>query len=360
MKISIIIPVKKINYYITQETIPAIKKQSYKNWELIVVVDKAETVTVNKLTIGQLKKNKLAKKNQLKKQKIKKCIFIISSWPKTGPADKRDLAAQKASGEIIAFLDDDAYPSKNWLKNAAKYFGNKNKNKKLAAVCGPGLTPPHDNQKQKIAGLFWQSWLGAAGAGTYRSRAEKKRLVDDYPSFNLIVRKKEFLAVDGFNSQYWPGEDTKLCHDLVYQLKKEIIYDPSILVYHHRREIFGPHLKQISRFGFQRGLFTKIFPKTSKRLVYFLPLIFFIGVMIGPILIIIWKKLGFNYLYKLTILLYLLSLALYLLPLLITGIMSTLKQKNFKIFPLLSATIFLSHFFYALNFAKGISKKIKK
>ena len=46
-KVSVIIPVKKINDYLRQETVPAILKQIYSNFEIIVLPDKP---TKEKLT----------------------------------------------------------------------------------------------------------------------------------------------------------------------------------------------------------------------------------------------------------------------------------------------------------------------
>ncbi len=48
-------------------------------------------------------------------------ITIIPTGP-VGPPLKRDIGAKKAKGEIIAFIDDDAYPRKDWLINAVKNF----------------------------------------------------------------------------------------------------------------------------------------------------------------------------------------------------------------------------------------------
>ena len=41
------------------------------------------------------------------------------------------------------------------------------------------------------------------------------KFVSDYPTVNLFVRKKIFLKVGGFVEDFWPGEDTKFCLDLV-------------------------------------------------------------------------------------------------------------------------------------------------
>ncbi|MCG2685994.1 glycosyltransferase, partial [Candidatus Parcubacteria bacterium] len=57
------------------------------------------------------------------------------------PAERRDLALEHTGGEILAFIDDDAYPPKGWLRNAVKHF----EDERVAAVGGPGVTPPGDS-----------------------------------------------------------------------------------------------------------------------------------------------------------------------------------------------------------------------
>ena len=276
--VSIIIPCKTKSD-LCPELLPAIKNQSYKNFEVLVVTDK--------LCPGD-------------------------------PATKRNWASKKAKGKLLAFIDSDAYPHPDWLKNAHHHLKRLSSN--LAAVCGPNLTPPQNNTYQKISGLVWSTWAGAGGAGVYRNRPQKTRFVTDYPSSNLIVKKSDFNKVKGFNTHFWPGEDTALCHDLVFKLRKKILYHPSIQVFHHRRPIFLPHLKQISRFGYHRGLFTKIFPKTSKLPGYFGPSILLIT------LPFIWPT--------------------YLPLLILTG----LYHRSLLLVP----AIFLTHLTYGLFFIKGL------
>lgn len=278
--ISIIIPCRK-KADLCPELLPALKNQTYKNFETIIVTD---TICAG------------------------------------SPAEKRDYALKITEGSdpsVLAFIDSDAYPDKNWLKNALTHL----RSAQVAAICGPGLTPPSDSLRQKISGLVWSIKIGA-GPYTYRNRREKSRFVDDYPSFNFLVKKKDFLAVNGFDTHFWPGEDTKLCHDLVYKLPKKILYHPDILVYHHRRPVWLPHLKQISRYGFQRGRFVRLFPRTSLRLVHFLPL--------------------------------LLPLVLPFYILLLT--LSSVYYRSL----LLAPTIFLTHLIYALYFLKGLLLPIDK
>jgi cellulose synthase/poly-beta-1,6-N-acetylglucosamine synthase-like glycosyltransferase len=314
--VSVVIPVKEIDDYLRQETLPAILRQIGIDLEIIIVTDQES-------------------KERFPKTKI------FPSWPKTGPADKRDLGVKRAIGEIIAFLDDDSYPKKDWLKNALRIFSQ---DSQIAGVCGPTLTPPHNNLRQKASGWVWASWLGSGGAGVYRCSPASRREVDDFPSVNLLVRKKDFWAVGGFDSQFWPGEDTKLCHDLVYKLGKKIIYYPSVLVYHHRQEVFLPHLRQISRYALHRGYFARILPQTSRRWGYFLPSLFFLGFIIGPFLAFINPILKFFYFG---------SMGIYLLALIFTALQVYFKEKDLVLTLLVMPSILITHLVYGALFIKG-------
>jgi len=195
---------------------------------------------------------------------------------KVRPAEKRDRGVHEAEGKIVAIIDDDAYPSPDWLTNAVKHFDDPT----VAAVGGPGVTPPSDNLRQKISGWIYDSRM-VSSEYVYRYRPGKMRDVDDYPTSSLILRKQDFLDAGGFDTAYWPGEDTILCLKLTHELKKRIVYDPEVLVYHHRREIFGQHLKQIKSYAIHRGFFAKKFPETSLKPSYFVPSIFAVFALFG-------------------------------------------------------------------------------
>ena len=319
---SVIIPVKEINDYLTKETIPKILSQSYQGFEIIILPDKKTS------------------------QKFPKTRIIPV---RGGPAKKRDLGAEESKGKILAFLDDDAYPSKNWLKSALKHFQKKNR---VAAVCGPGITPSQDNLQQKASGWVWSTWLGAGGAGVYRCVPKEKREVDDFPTFNLSIKKEDFLKVGGFDSHFWPGEDTKICLDLVHKIGKKIIYDPNVLVYHHRRALFLPHLRQVGNYGLHRGYFARVLPQTSARIGYLAPVFFALGLIIGvplsfanPVFFSIFASVIF----------------LYLLLLLKEGTWLFLREKNLKLSFLVMTGIFSTHFWYGLRFMQGyFSKNLKQ
>jgi len=230
------------------ECLEALKKQTYKNYEIILETDHPLKIKYPKLKIIDYKGKYIS------------------------PAKKRDHGVKIAKGEIVAFIDDDTQPKPNWLNSIVPHF----KDKKITGVGGPGITPPKVSWKEEASGWASASPIGA-GIYIYRFLPEKKRFVDDYPSMNLSVRRDDFLTVGGYDSNFWPGEDTKLCLDLTHKLNKKIIYEPKAVVYHHRRPILYSHLRQNGNFGLHRGFFAKILPATSFRLIYFLPSLMLLG-----------------------------------------------------------------------------------
>lgn len=274
-----------------------------------------------------------------KQAQDKAALNFIPTGP-VSPAKKRDKALEFAKGEILAFIDDDAYPTIDWLKNALGNF----KDEAVAAVGGPAVTPAQDSLKQKASGLIFSSFLVSADF-VYRYLPKHRREVDDYPSCNFLVRKSIMQALGGFDTNFWPGEDTKFCLDITKRLEKKIIYDPRVIVYHHRRPLFMPHLRQIINYALHRGYFSKKYPETSLKLVYFLPSIFVFGLFSGGIISLFSSPVR-------TMLFVILSL--YMLLVLIFSIPSKLY-----FIPLVFSGTILTHIAYGIYFIKGLfSRKL--
>lgn len=201
---------------------------------------------------------------------------------KVRPAEKRNIGIKAAKGEIVAFIDDDAYPDAHWIEYAVRYFGDET----VGAVGGPGVTPPNDPFLARIGGRVYDNLL-VSGNYRYRYKAGGvRRDVDDYPSCNLFVGKSLLDSFGGYRTDFWPGEDTLLCKDIV-DSGKRIVYDPWVVVCHHRRALFGPHLRQLGRYAFHRGYFVKRFPSNSLHLSYFVPSLFVLYLFVWAALVII-------------------------------------------------------------------------
>jgi len=244
-KVSIIIPLYVIEDRFFKD-LKKFDKLNYPNYEIIVVCDK--DINLNHSGIR----------------------FIKTGKKRTGPAEKRDIGIKVSKGEICAFIDDDAYPNTDWINSAVKWFMNGN----VVAVGGPGITPKEDSFWQKVGGSIIESFFCSGGV-QYRYVPTQKAFVVDYPAYNLFVKTKILRKVGGYDCNFYGGEDTFLCMKLIKH--GDIIYDPNVVVNHHRRSFPFQHLKQISNVGLHRGYFFKKFPKTSRTLFYLLPTLMTLG-----------------------------------------------------------------------------------
>ncbi len=192
--------------------------------------------------------------------------FVLSGAGRdTGPGEKRDLGMHAAHGDYFAFIDDDAVPRSDWLTEAMRLFSDAT----IGAVAGPGVTPPRSAWNEQVGGAFYESWLGS-GPYRYRFRPAPRRDVDDYPAYNLVVRREAAEHVKGWGTGFYGGEDTVICLALI-EAGWRIVYDPSVVVYHQRRPVLLRHLAQVGNVGMHRGYFVKAYPQTSLRFSYFLP-----------------------------------------------------------------------------------------
>lgn len=179
---------------------------------------------------------------------------------KVKPSVKRDIGIKQCKGEIVAFIDSDAYPSKQWISSAVNLFKNN-----IQAVCGPGILPPNSHWKEQVS-----DWVLRYLPYNYRVVPKQMRFVTDYPTFNLIVRKSILDKVGGFDCNYLTGEDTILCKKITDNGGK-ILYSPNVVVYHKRRPIYLPFLRQIATYAWHRGQFFKKGYGDSRKLVYMIP-----------------------------------------------------------------------------------------
>lgn len=247
--VSVVIACPRASAVLT-ECLEALAKQTYTPFEVLVLPDEEETLAAGSLNLRVIPTGKVR------------------------PAEKRNKGLAEAKGEIIAFIDDDAYPDCHWLEYGVREFGDPT----VGAVGGPGVTPPNDSCLARIGGRVYDNPL-ISGTYSYRYRAGGIcRDVDDYPSCNLFVRKSLLNTIKGYRTDFWPGEDTLLCKDIL-ETGARIFYSPWVIVYHHRRPLFAPHLRQLGRYAFHRGYFVKRYPSNSRHLAYFIPS-FFVGYLI--------------------------------------------------------------------------------
>jgi cellulose synthase/poly-beta-1,6-N-acetylglucosamine synthase-like glycosyltransferase len=304
------------NSWMLEESLSAMNRQTYREFEVIVLPD--------------------SEIEDLKRDNYSYDLRIIPTG-KVRPAEKRNIGIENVKGDIVAFIDDDAYADPSWLANAVKYFSEPS----IGGVGGPGVTPPGDSFFAKAGGRVYGN-VFVSGNYRYRYLAGRVRLdVDDYPSCNLFVRTDILRKIGGYRTDFWPGEDTLLCESIVLGEHKRIVYDPWVVVYHHRRRLFAAHLRQLGRYGFHRGYFVKRFPATSCKLSYFIPSLFVLALFFGAFVFLT----PFTFLH----ILYTVSFGIYLALITLSSI-----TLNLPMWITTVLGVFASHVCYGIRFMQGL------
>ena len=139
-------------------------------------------------------------------------VIVINS----GTISKlRNEGAKIASGKILAFIDADCVPHKNWLPNAVPHFEDKN----VACVGSEPLLPDEN-----------VTWVQKAWSTMKQKPVQSE--THWLSSCNFIVRKDVFDAVGGFDESLITCEDA----DIGYRIysKWKLVNDPSVSVVHLR------------------------------------------------------------------------------------------------------------------------------
>jgi GT2 family glycosyltransferase len=164
----------------------------------------------------------------------------------TGPvtiAAKRNRGAHASKAKYLAFIDSDAYPDAGWLSNGIAVLEGK---PDAAIAGGPDLPWPDETGWTRLIGLASRSPLISAKSA-YRKYRAQARDCPHLPSCNMIVRRDDYLRLEGMKENLRTGEDLDYC----YRVRADggrIIYQPDVAVFHRDRN-FRPFVLQRMVYG---------------------------------------------------------------------------------------------------------------
>jgi glycosyltransferase involved in cell wall biosynthesis len=165
-----------------------------------------------------------------------------------GLSSARNTGMRAASGEIIAYIDDDAYPDPHWLHYLAFAF----RNSSHVAIGGPNLPPPGDGP---IAECVAKSPGGPIHVLVHDDLAEH------IPGCNFVMRKSALEAIGGFDPVYRAaGDDVDVCWRL-QERGGTIGFHPAALVWHHRRNSLKAYWRQQKGYGKAEALLERKWPE---------------------------------------------------------------------------------------------------
>jgi len=205
------------NYLNLKEAVDSLVHQSYKVTEIIVVVDGVQTLADRISTAYADHKN-------VKVIKTEKGLSITQA---------RNVGIRAATGDIVAFTDDDAVPEKNWLECLVDTYQKTN-----ALAVGGKILPIWLSGKPEHlpAELYWL--VGVTHAGFAEEKVTEVRdAFGPNMSFKRAVFEKvgyfnENLGFSGRRTSYIQGEEPEFGLRMKKGLGRGVIYNPKAVVYH--------------------------------------------------------------------------------------------------------------------------------
>jgi glycosyltransferase involved in cell wall biosynthesis len=164
-----------------------------------------------------------------------------------GLAAARNTALNAATGEIVAYIDDDAIPDPDWLRHLAATFSSG----PFAAVGGPNVLPPGSSGVSQCV-------ANAPGGPTHVLVSDRE--AEHIPGCNMAIRTVALNEIGGFDPQFRAaGDDVDVCWRLL-DSGNRIAFNPGAVVSHHRRRSVRAYLRQQRGYGKAEALLERKHP----------------------------------------------------------------------------------------------------
>ena len=164
-----------------------------------------------------------------------------------GLAAARNAGLRAATGDIVAYIDDDARPDPHWLA----YLADSLHRGPWAAVGGPNLAPPD--------GWLAESVANAPGGPIHVLVSDRE--AEHIPGCNMAFRRGALEAIGGFDPIFRAaGDDVDVC----WQLRERgfrIGFNAAAVVWHRRRDSLAAYWRQQRGYGQAEALVERKWPE---------------------------------------------------------------------------------------------------
>lgn len=167
--------------------------------------------------------------------------------PHGGPAHARNLGAQAARGDILAFTDADCEPAHDWLEHLTAPL----RDETVIGVKGVYRT----RQKSLVARFVQQEYQDKY------DRLANLASIDFVDTYSAAYRREVFLANGGFDEAFTTAsvEDQEFSFRLAAQGHR-LVFAPKAVVYHQHDATLGEYARRKFGIGFWKMLVLKRHP----------------------------------------------------------------------------------------------------
>jgi O-antigen biosynthesis protein len=210
-----------------RDTLDALKHLDYPDFEVIVVNDGSRDTTPH-----------IASEYGVR----------LITTENRGLSNARNTGWQAATGEIVAYIDDDAYPDPHWLKYLAYTFLTTSH----VGVGGPNIAPSGD-------GYIADCVANAPGGPVHVLLTDT--LAEHIPGCNMAFRRSALAEIGGFDPRYRAaGDDVDLCWRLM-ERGGTIGFHAGAMDWHHRRNSLAMYWRQQKGYGKAEALLEEKWPE---------------------------------------------------------------------------------------------------
>ena len=198
-----------------REAAESVLSQTYDDVELVVVVDGTDEV------YGRVVEDYGEYGN----------VVLHCNEENTGLLDSRNTGAKLASGDVVAFIDDDAVADETWVRELVRGYREQG----ALAVGGKMVGDWVAGEPAFLPQEFY--WLVGV---THRGFADGAGWVRNTFGSNISFKRDVFLELEGFDTEIGgrkgdanlQGGETELCARLASDYGEQVWYNPDAIVAH--------------------------------------------------------------------------------------------------------------------------------